>query len=150
MNPHRRLVTLLAALVGFATLAPSLRANDQVLWVPIQNALFTVDGKAVKAWNLYHAKEKKDHRLLLQIGTRCLMIDTQLRLIAEYDPAVFSKQGNDQQMPRDTKGIRALPSEGWVVRDTGTSYLIQAKLKEEAHLIEIELPKMPDFRNVLW
>jgi hypothetical protein len=146
----RRSLALPVFALLLSLVVPPVHADDKVLWIPVQNAIFTVDTKPVKVWTLYHAKEKKEHRLLLQLGTRYLMIDTQLRLIAEYDPAIFSKQGTDWQMPRDTKGLKALPTEDWIVRDTGTSYLIHTRLKEEGRLIEIQLPKMPDFRNVLW
>jgi len=130
---------------------PAAPAPEKVVWMPVSDALFRVDSHPAKLWNLYHAgKDKKEHRLLLQIGTRYLMIDTQLRLITEYDPAAFEKKGKGYEMSRDTKGVKALPTEDWVVRDAGTSLLISAKLKEEGRLLEIQLPKLPDLRNVLW
>jgi len=139
-----------ALLLLAAAVPPPAAAGDRILWTPVRDALFTIDGKPVKVWTVYHSKEKKEHRLLLLVGTRYLMIDTQLRLITEYDPAVFEKKGGDCDMPREAKGVKALPSEDWIVRDVGTSYLVHAQLKEEGRLLEIELPKMPDFRNVLW
>jgi len=131
--------------------APSWANTEKVTWTPVRDAMFTIDSKPVKLWTLYHAgKDKKEHRLLLQLGTRYLMIDTQLRLITEYDPSAFEKKGGGYDMPRDAKGLRALGSEDWILRDMGTSYLIHAKLKDEGRLLEINLPKMPDFRNFLW
>lgn len=145
---------LLAAALWSALLFGSVQASantEKVTWTPVQDALFTIDSKPVKIWTLYHAaKDKKEHRLLLQLGTRYLMIDTQLRLVTEYDPGAFTKKGNGYEMAREAKGLKALPSEDWVLRDMGTSYLIHAKLKDEGRLLEINLPKMPDFRNVLW
>jgi hypothetical protein len=152
----RRLVSR-QALVNFAAFslfvagAPLAAAPEKVLWRPISDALFQIDSKPVKLWTLYYSgKDKKEHRLLLELGSRYLMIDTQLRLITEFDPAAFEKKGKDCEMPRDTKGVKALPTEGWILRDMGTSYLIQTTLKEEGRVLEIHLPKMPDFRNVLW
>jgi hypothetical protein len=126
-------------------------APDKVVWSTVPNVLFRVDSKPAKLWTVYHAaKDKKEHRLLLQVGTRYLMIDTQLRLITEYDPGTFEKKGNDYEMPRDAKASKALPSEDWILQDVGTSTLIHIRLKDEGRLLEIQLPKMPDFRNVLW
>ncbi|HMD32894.1 MAG TPA: hypothetical protein VKG84_13350 [Candidatus Acidoferrales bacterium] len=154
-RPARPAQTLLAGVATWLLLSAAVplpvRADDKTLWAPVPNVLFTIDSKPAKLWTIYHAsKDKKEHRLLLQIGARYLMIDTQLRMIVEYDSAAFSKKGTDCEMPRDAKGLKALPSEDWVLRDTGTSYLVHAKLKDEGRLLEIQLPKMPDFRNVLW
>lgn len=137
---------------AFLCAAAPLWANtEKITWTPVQDAMFTIDSKPVKLWTLYHAsKDKKEHRLLLQLGARYLMIDTQLRLITEYDASAFAKKDKGYEMPRDTKGLRALASEDWILRDVGTSYLIHARLKDEGRLLEINLPKMPDFRNVLW
>ena len=137
---------LLGCPVGSAAPAP-----DKVVWTTVPNVLFRVDSKPAKFWTVYHArKDKKETRLLVQIGARYLMIDTQLRLITEYDPATFEKKGNDYEMPRDAKAVKVLPSEDWILRDVGTSFLIHIQLKDEGRLLEIQLPKMPDFRNVLW
>lgn len=147
---HHGLPAIAALFFVFAS-APAPAAPEKVLWMPISDALFQIDSRPAKLWTLYHAgKDKKEHRLLLQIGTRYLMIDTQLRLITEYDPAAFEKKGKDCEMARETKGLKALPTEAWILRDMGTSMLIQTKLKEEGRVLEIHLPKMPDFRNVLW
>jgi hypothetical protein len=130
---------------------PAAPAPEKVVWTPVADALFRVDSHPAKLWTLYYAgKDKKEHRLLLQIGVRYLMIDTQLRLITEYDPAAFEKKGKGYEMTRDTKGLKALPTEDWILRDVGTSFLISTKLKEEGRLLEIQLPKLPDLRNVLW
>lgn len=140
------LFLLLCSPLGSAAPAP-----DKVVWTTVPNVLFRVDSKPAKFWTVYHAaKDKKEHRLLLQVGSRYLMIDTQLRLLTEYDPATFEKKGKDYEMPRDAKAAKALPSEDWILRDVGTSFLIHIRLKDEGRLLEIQLPKMPDFRNVLW
>jgi len=150
-SAHRRQPPALMALALLLAAAPMAAAQEKLLWMPISDAMLLVDSKPAKLWTLYHAgKEKKEHRLLLQIDTRYLMIDTQLRLITEYEPLVFEKKGKNQEMPRDMKGVKALTTEDWILRDIGTSYLIQTKLKDEGHVLEIHLPKMPDFRNVLW
>jgi len=147
----RRWLPAAAALSLLSASPPLDAAPEKVVWMPISDALFEVDSRPAKLWTLYHAgKEKKEHRLLLQLGTRYLMIDTQLRLITEYDPAAFEKKGKECEMPRDAKGLKALPTEDWVLRDVGTSLLIQTKLKEEGRVLAIHLPKLPDFRNVLW
>lgn len=145
------------ALLSFAAFslllasAPLKASPEKLHWMPVRDALFVVDNKPAKLWTLYYAgKDKKEHRLLLQLGMRYLMIDTQLRLITEYDHAAFEQKGKDCEMPRDAKALKALPTEDWILRDMGTSFLIQTKLKEEGRVLEIHLPKMPDFRNVLW
>lgn len=139
------------ALALLLAAAATLVAADKVTWRRIPEAMLKLDNRAVKAWTLYHAeKEKKEQRLLLQLGTRYLMIDTRLRQITEYDPSTFKKKGEAYEMPREAKALKALPTEDWILRDVGTSYLIQTKLKEEGKALEIELPKLPDLRNFLW
>ena len=157
MKPRRavprppRLFAAALWLLFLCAAAPSPANSEKVNWTPVRDAMFTMDSKPVKLWTLYHAgKDKKEHRLLLQLGTRYLMIDTQLRLITEYDPNAFAKKDKGYEMPREAKGLKALVSEDWILRDMGTSFLIHAKLKDEGRLMEINLPKMPDFRNVLW
>ncbi len=146
-----RLLLAIAALALLPRLTMLSAEPERLVWTPVKNALFLVDSKAAKAWTIYHAgNDRKEHRLLLQLDTRYLMIDTQLRLITEYDPAVFEKKGKDCEMPREMKGIKALPTEDWIVRDVGTSYLIQTKLKDDGRVLEIHLPKLPDLHNVLW
>jgi len=150
--PFPRLPFALALCLLLSCPAPAaVPAPDKVTWSPISDVLLRIDSKPAKLWTVYHAaKDKKEHRLLVQLGTRYLMIDTQLRLISEYDPGTFEKKGKGYEMPRDAKAAKALPSEDWILRDVGTSFLIHIQLKDEGRLLEIQLPKMPDFRNVLW
>jgi len=141
---------ILLCLSAAAPLFPA-PAQDVVNWIPVKDAMLQVDSKPVKLWTLYYVrKDKKEQRFLLQLGSRYLMVDTQLRLITEFDRSDFSRKGNGYEMPRDARAREALPSEAWVLRDVGTAFLIQIALKEEGRVIQIELPKMPDFRNVLW
>ena len=126
-------------------------APDKITWKRVPEAMLKVDNRPAKLWSIYHAeKDKKETRLLLQLGNRYLMIDTRLRLITEYDANAFSKKGEGYEMEREAKGVKALPTGDWILRDVGTSFLIHAMLKEEGRALEIQLPKMPDFRNVLW
>ena len=150
--PFPRLPFALALCLLLSGPAPAAAPGpDKVVWTTVPNVLFRVDSKPAKLWTVYHAaKDKKEHRLLLQLGARYLMVDTQLRLITEYDPGTFEKKGSDYEMPRDAKAAKTLPSEDWILRDVGTSFLIHIQLKDEGRLLEIQLPKMPDFRNVLW
>jgi hypothetical protein len=142
-------LAVILLLLACAATAPL--AGDKVTWKRIPEAMLKVDNHAVKVWALYHVqKDKKEQRFLLQMGARYLLIDTKLRQVAEYDPATFEKKGETYEMPREAKGVKALPTEDWILRDVGTSYLIQTKLKEEGRVLELELPKLPDFRNFLW
>ena len=142
---------LVAAICAIFAAIPLPAAPEMVTWIPVKDALFQVDTRPVKVWSLYYVrKDKKEQRFLLQLGARYLMIDTQLRLVTEFDPSVFTRKGDGYEMPRGAKAVSALPSEDWILRDRGTAFVIQWKLKEEGRVLEIELPKLPDFRNVLW
>jgi hypothetical protein len=122
-----------------------------VTWKPIRDAFLTIDEKPVKLWNFYHAyKDKKEHRLLLQLGTRYLMFDTELRQIVEYAPAGFTAKGKNVEMSAGARPLKEVPSEGWILRDAGFTFIIHAKLKEEGRVVEIQVPKLPDLRGVLW
>jgi len=151
---HARCMPAFAALV-FCLLAvaplASAPAPEVVVWLPVKDALLEIDSKPAKLWTLYYVKkDRKEQRFMLQIGSRYLMIDTQLRLITEFDSKEFTRKGVNYEMPREARGRIVLPSQDWVLRDVGTAFLIQIKLKEEGRMIQIELPKWPDFRNVLW
>ena len=149
----RCLPAIAAALASLLAAAPiaSAPSPEVVLWLPVKDALLEIDSKPAKLWSLYYVKkDKKEQRFLLQIGPRFLMIDTQLRLITEFDSSEFTRKGVNYEMQREARGRAVIPSQDWVLRDVGTAFLIQIKLKEEGRMIQIELPKWPDFRNVLW
>jgi hypothetical protein len=144
-------VISLAVLLRAAAAAPAPAPGKSIFWKPIPDALLKIDDKPVRQWNLYHAeKEKKEHRLLLQLGTRYLMFDAELRQIVEYDPAGFTMKGKEVEMARDAKPLRALPSDDWVLKDAGSTSIVHTRLKEEGRVIDIQMPKMPDLRGILW
>jgi hypothetical protein len=125
--------------------------GKSITWKPIRDAIFKMDEKPVRGWNLFHAeKEKKEHRLLLKLGSRYLMFNAELRQIVEYDPAGFTPKGDSMEMARDAKPLKTVPTEDWILRDAGATSIIHAKLKEEGRVVEIQLPKLPDLRGILW
>src|SRR5258706_4899871 len=62
------------------------RAADKITWKPITDAVLRIDDRAPKQWSLYHAGKKFDP-LLLQLGTRVLVIYVRNRMLYEIPSA---------------------------------------------------------------
>src|SRR5258707_11601222 len=75
-------------------ITPGARAADKITWNPITDAVLGIDDRAPKQWSLYHAGKKFDP-LLLQLGTRVLVIYVRDRMVYETPPAQISHKGDD-------------------------------------------------------
>src|ERR1700693_1155980 len=81
-----------------ATISP---AADKTAWKLIEAALLKIDEKPVKLWTLYREeKDKHAKRLLLQLGARFLLIDTEIREVNEFRPENIERRGKELRMNR--------------------------------------------------
>src|ERR1700682_4878568 len=93
VTPLRPMLSVFLLVVFVWMLQPlmlHLQAADHSIWKPIENALLKIDEKPVKLWTAYRLeKDKIAKRLLLQLGSRYLLIDTEGREVLEFRPESF-------------------------------------------------------------
>src|SRR5580692_2972477 len=77
-------------------LAAATRAadKDKIVWKSIPNAILQVDSRAPKVWNVFQPGKKFDP-LLLQIGSRYLVIYVRKMEVYEIAPEKFEHKGED-------------------------------------------------------
>jgi len=122
-------------------------AADHSTWKPIENALLKIDEKPVKLWTAYRLeKDKIAKRLLLQLGSRYLLIDTEGREVLEFRPESFEHHGKDLRAGHATPPGKALATSDWILREAGMVRIIHVRLADEGRVIEIQLPSLPDLR----
>jgi hypothetical protein len=123
------------------------QAADRSVWKPIENALLKIDEKPVKLWTAYRPdKDKNAKHLLLQLGSRYLMIDTEGREVLEYRAESFERHGKDLRAGRATPPGKTLATNDWILREAGMVRIIHVRLADEGRVIEIQLPSLPDLR----
>ena len=127
-----------------ATISP---AADKTAWKLIEAALLKIDEKPVKLWTLYREeKDKHAKRLLLQLGARFLLIDTEIREVNEFRPENIERRGKELRMNRTGPPAKVLATSDWQLREAGLVRIIHVRLNEEGRVIEIQLPSIPDLR----
>ena len=137
--------------VGLAGLllviTPGARAADKITWKPITDAVLRIDDRAPKQWSLYHAGKKFDP-LLLQLGTRVLVIYVRDRMVYEIPPAQISHKGDDLLWRETDKPEKPIATSDWSTRNIGSAWRVRVKLTEEGRLLDIQIPQMPDLRGL--
>ena len=122
-------------------------AADKITWKPITDAVLRIDDRAPKQWSLYHAGKKFDP-LLLQLGTRVLVIYVRNRMLYEIRPAQITHKGDDLLWRETDKPEKPLATSDWSTRDIGSAWRVRVKLTEEGRLLDIQIPQMPDLRGL--
>ena len=123
------------------------RAADKITWKPITDAVLRIDDRAPKQWSLYRAGKKIDP-LLLQLGTRVLVIYVRNRMVYEIPPAQISHKGDDLLWRETDKPEKPLATSDWSTRDIGSAWRVRVKLTEEGRLLDIQIPQRPDLRGL--
>jgi hypothetical protein len=136
---------------GFATLLLALalgaQAAEKVTWKPILDAVLRIDDRAPKQWSLFHAGKKYDP-LLLQLGSRVLVIYVRNQAVYEIPPAQVEHKGEGLLWRELDKPEKALATSDWSTRDIGSAWRVRVKLTEEGRLVDIQIPQMPDLRGL--
>src|SRR5712675_879138 len=105
--------------VGLAGLllviTPGARAADKITWKPITDAVLRIDDRAPKQWSLYHAGKKYDP-LLLQLGTRVLVIYIRNQAAYEIAPTKLEHKGEDLVWRETDKAEKPLATSDWSTR----------------------------------
>ena len=120
----------------------SLLAADKIVWKPIPDGIFQIDARAPKLWNLFQAGKKTDP-LLLQLGTRFLVIFVRNKEIYEIKPEQLEHKGEDLLWRESNKPAKPLATSDWSTKDIGSASRILVKLADEGRMIDIQIPRFP-------
>jgi len=138
-----RIAALMGALIGLFTClyssAPLLHAAEKVEWKPVESALLRIDDHPPANWNLYTA-DKKNDRLLVQLGARYLLVLVNQRQVYELDPAKLDHKQDTIVWREDDRPAVPLPGSGWITHDVGEAYRIHFRLDAEGRVFDIDIP----------
>ena len=124
----------------------------RVHWKVLEMAQVRLDDKAPLKWNVYQParKEKKDKKesnlVLVLVGHRYLMLDTQARLVYLVPLPELYAPGADFDSGDLAQESRIIPSTDWTARDVGPAELYRFTLGDYGRVLEVSLPHMPDLR----
>jgi len=123
-------------------------AKDKPLsWKSIDEALLRVNDAPPKEWELYRTGKKNDP-LILQLGTRFLLIESHDHRIFELDPAKVEHKKDELLWSLSDRPAEELATSDWVVDDIGAAFAIQVKLEKENARFDLQLPHPQDVGNL--
>jgi hypothetical protein len=141
-------VVLLAAGGAVCASGGGMFAKDKpVSWKEIEDALLRVNDAPVKEWGVYQTGKKRDP-LLIQTGTRFLLINIHDRQIFEVDPTKIQHKSDELLWATSDHPAQPLASSDWDASDTEAVYRIRAKISAEDRLLDIELPHPLDLSGM--
>ncbi len=123
--------------------------KEKIVWKSIPDAILQVDSRAPKLWNVFQAGKKFDP-LLLQLGTRYLVIYVRNMQVYEIKPEQLEHKGDDLLWRESDKPAKPVATSDWSVKDVGSASRILIKLADEGRVINIEIPQMPDLRRGIY
>jgi len=133
----------------FIVIATASLAADKIVWKPIPDAILQIDSRAPKLWNLFQAGKKFDP-ILLQLGTRYLVIFVRNREIYEIKPEQLEHKGDDLLWRESDKPAKPLATSDWSTKDIGSASRILVKLGDDGRVIDIQIPQVPDMRRGIY
>jgi hypothetical protein len=132
-----------------AILTGTVSGAEKIDWKPIPDALLQIDAHPAKLWNLYRAGKKSDP-LLLQLGTRMLVIYIRNQAVYEIKPEQVEHKGEDLLWRETDRPEKPLATSDWSTKDIGSAWRLQVKLSAEGRLLDIQIPQMPDLRRGIY
>jgi len=123
--------------------------KDKIVWKPIPDAILQVDSRAPKLWNVFQPGKKFDP-LLLQLGSRYLVIYVRNMEIYEIKPEHLEHKGEDLLWREAEKPAKPIATSDWSTKDVGSASRILVKLADEGRIINIQIPQMPDLRRGIY
>jgi hypothetical protein len=121
--------------------------KEKIVWKSIPDGILQIDGRAPKIWNLYRTGKKLDP-LLLQMGTRALVIYVKKQEVYEIKPEQLERKGEDLLWRETDRPAKPLATADWSTRDVGSAWRVRVKLADEGRTIDIQIPQMPDLRGL--
>jgi hypothetical protein len=123
--------------------------KEKIVWKPIPDAILQVDSRAPKLWNVFQPGKKFDP-LLLQLGSRYLVIYVRNMQVYELKPEQLEHKGEDLLWREADKPAKPLTTSDWSTKDVGSASRILVKLADEGRVINIQIPQMPDLRRGIY
>ena len=123
--------------------------KEKIVWKSIPNAILQVDSRAPKVWNVFQPGKKFDP-LLLQLGSRYLVIYVRNMEVYELKPEQLEHKGEDLLWREADKPAKPIATSDWSTKDVGSASRILVKLAGEGRTINIEIPQMPDLRRGIY
>lgn len=146
---HAKLILGIAGL-SLALMSVSRAADkEKIVWKSIPDAILQVDSRAPKLWNVFQAGKKFDP-LLLQLGSRYLVIYVRNMQVYEIKPEQLGHKGEDLLWRESDRPAKPLATSDWSTKDVGSASRILVKLADEGRVINIEIPQMPDLRRGIY
>jgi hypothetical protein len=139
------LATLMLVLVTTSRAAD----KEKIVWKSIPDAILQVDSRAPKIWNVFQAGKKFDP-LLLQLGSRYLVIYVRNMEVYEIKPEQLGHKGEDLLWRETDKPAKPLATTDWNTKDVGSASRILVKLADEGRSINIQIPQVPDLRRGIY
>ncbi len=123
--------------------------KDKIVWKSIPDAMLQVDSRAPKLWNVFQAGKKFDP-LLLQLGSRFLVIYVRNMEVYEIKPEQLGHKGEDLLWRESDKPAKPMATSDWSAKDVGSATRILIKLTDEGRIINIQIPQVPDLRQGIY
>jgi hypothetical protein len=123
--------------------------KEKIVWKPIPDAILQVDSRAPKLWNVFQPGKKFDP-LLLQLGSRYLVIYVRNMQVYELKPEQLEHKGEDLLWREADKPAKPMATSDWSTKDVGSASRILVKLADEGRVINIQIPQMPDLRRGIY
>jgi len=124
--------------------APASQAKEKPLsWKPIEDALLRVNDAPPKEWSAYRTGKKNDP-LLLQIGSRYLLIESHDHRVFELDPSKIERKSQGLVWSPSDRPAKPLATSDWMVDDIGAAFVVILKLDAENAVVNLQLPHPPD------
>lgn len=145
-------LAILGAICVFGTgaFAPSTTAfakEKPLSWRPIEDALLRVNDAPPKEWSVYRTG-KKNEPLVLQIGSRFLLIQSHDHQVFELDPAKIERKSKELLWSPADRPVKPLATSDWNVDDIGAAFVIKVKLDAENAVVDLQLPHPPDLSSL--
>jgi hypothetical protein len=123
--------------------------KEKIVWKSIPDAILQVDSRAPKIWNVFQAGKKFDP-LLLQLGSRYLVIYVRNMEVYEIKPEQLGHKGEDLSWRETDKPAKPIATSDWSSKDVGSATRILIKLADEGRIINIQIPQVPDLRRGIY
>jgi hypothetical protein len=140
---------IIAALLCILAANSHAADKEKIVWKSIPDAILQVDSRAPKIWNVFQAGKKTDP-LLLQLGSRYLVIYIRNMEVYEIKPEQLGHKGEDLLWRESDKPPKPVATSDWKTKDVGSAFRILIKLSDEGRLLDIQIPQMPDLRRGIY
>jgi hypothetical protein len=132
---------------GAGSLITGSGDSGRFLWKSVPRAQCKLDDKTPLTWNIYQTEKKKEANLVLVLlGRRYLALDIKGKVAYYVFPSDLQAKGQDFESGSLFVQSRVLPTSAWSVRDVGPAEMIKLTLGDYGHVLDVELPHMPDLR----